>query len=210
MNPELRLLIIAADPLVRMALANIFAEEVHCQVMGLANPSTAVDTLADLQEESDIDLLIWDWGWETGGMSAADLLEFEIPVLVLLSAAAQVEEAWSAGARAMVKRESSGKTVAAAAAAAVGGLVVIDPDLALSFLPAPLNSEDELAEELTPREMEVLLLLAEGLTNKEIAQQLNISQHTVKFHVNGILGKLNAQSRTEAVVRATRHGLLAL
>jgi len=58
--------------------------------------------------------------------------------------------------------------------------------------------------------MEVLAQLAEGLTNKAIARRLSISEHTVKFHVNAILTKLDAQSRTDAVVRATRLGLLAL
>jgi DNA-binding NarL/FixJ family response regulator len=66
------------------------------------------------------------------------------------------------------------------------------------------------AEALTPREQEVLQLLAEGLPNKTIADSLHISEHTVKFHVNAILSKLGAQSRTEAVVRATRLGLLLL
>jgi DNA-binding NarL/FixJ family response regulator len=58
--------------------------------------------------------------------------------------------------------------------------------------------------------LEVLQLLAEGLPNKAIARQLNISDHTVKFHVNAIMSKLNAQSRTEAVVQATRLGLILL
>jgi DNA-binding NarL/FixJ family response regulator len=58
--------------------------------------------------------------------------------------------------------------------------------------------------------LEVLQLLAEGLPNKTIAYRLGISEHTVKFHVNAILGKLGAQSRTEAVVRATRLGLILL
>ena len=58
--------------------------------------------------------------------------------------------------------------------------------------------------------LEVLALLAEGLPNKTIAHRLNISEHTVKFHVNAIMGKLGAQSRTEAVVRATRLGLILL
>jgi DNA-binding NarL/FixJ family response regulator len=56
----------------------------------------------------------------------------------------------------------------------------------------------------------VLQLLAEGLANKAIAQRLQVSEHTVKFHVNAILGKLNASSRTDAVVRATRLGLIIL
>ena len=63
---------------------------------------------------------------------------------------------------------------------------------------------------LTPREQDVLLLLAEGLPNKGVASRLGVSEHTVKFHVNSIMGKLNAQSRTEAVTLATRLGLLPL
>ncbi len=64
--------------------------------------------------------------------------------------------------------------------------------------------------ELTPRETQVLQLLAEGLPNKVIASQLEISEHTVKFHINSIMGKLGAQSRTDAVMRATRSGLILL
>ena len=67
-----------------------------------------------------------------------------------------------------------------------------------------------LIESLTPREVEVLKLLAEGLSNRAIAFGLGISEHTVKFHVNAIMGKLGAQSRTEAAVRATQLGLLLL
>ncbi len=77
-------------------------------------------------------------------------------------------------------------------------------------MPVPPSPPDAPAEALTPREREVLQLLAEGLANRAIAQRLAISEHTVKFHVNAILGKLNAQSRTEAVVRAARLGLLIL
>jgi len=65
-------------------------------------------------------------------------------------------------------------------------------------------------EDLTPRELEVLQHLAEGLTNKAIAQRLAVSEHTIKFHVNALMSKLGAQSRTEAVVLATRQGLITL
>ena len=64
--------------------------------------------------------------------------------------------------------------------------------------------------DLTPRERQALALLAEGLPNKTIASRMGISEHTVKFHVNSILGKLGAQSRTEAVTKATRLGLILL
>lgn len=63
-------------------------------------------------------------------------------------------------------------------------------------------------EELTPREREVVQLLAEGLPNKAIADRLQITEHTVKYHVAAILAKLGAQTRTEAVARAARLGLI--
>jgi DNA-binding NarL/FixJ family response regulator len=65
-------------------------------------------------------------------------------------------------------------------------------------------------EPLTPREIEVLRLLADGLGNKEIAARMNISEHTIKFHIRSILGKLGASSRTEAVSRGLRSGLIEL
>jgi DNA-binding NarL/FixJ family response regulator len=70
--------------------------------------------------------------------------------------------------------------------------------------------EDAIAESLTPRELEVLELLAEGLPNKAIARRLGISDQTVKFHVSSIAGKLGAANRTDAVRRAVRRGLLTL
>lgn len=78
-----------------------------------------------------------------------------------------------------------------------------------AILLAPLGGEAA-AEALTPREVQVLELLAEGLSNKAIALRLGISDQTVKFHVASILGKLEASNRTEAVRRAVRRGLIAL
>jgi DNA-binding NarL/FixJ family response regulator len=70
--------------------------------------------------------------------------------------------------------------------------------------------EEGIAEALTPREVQVLELLAEGLANKAIATRLRISDQTVKFHVASIAGKLGAANRTDAVRRAVRRGLIAL
>jgi DNA-binding NarL/FixJ family response regulator len=69
---------------------------------------------------------------------------------------------------------------------------------------------ESLPEPLTPRERQVLALLAEGLPNKGIAATLNISDQTVKFHVAAIIGKLGASNRTDAVRRAVRQGLVTL
>lgn len=70
--------------------------------------------------------------------------------------------------------------------------------------------EAELYEALTPRELEVLEVLAEGLSNKAIAARLGITEHTVKFHVSAIFAKLGAENRTDAVRRGVRRGLITL
>jgi DNA-binding NarL/FixJ family response regulator len=94
--------------------------------------------------------------------------------------------------------------------AVVKGLTVLDPTVTATLLPSPPRLPDELISAPTAREMEVLQFLAEGLTNRAIASQLGISEHTVKFHVNAILTKFEAQSRTEAVVIAMRLGYIIL
>jgi DNA-binding NarL/FixJ family response regulator len=72
------------------------------------------------------------------------------------------------------------------------------------------DDDDDIEEPLTPREVEVVELLAEGLSNKAIAARLGISDQTVKFHVASICGKLGAANRTGAVRRAVRRGLITL
>jgi len=78
------------------------------------------------------------------------------------------------------------------------------------FAPRHIDDDDSLEEPLTPREIDVLELLAEGLANKGIAARLGISDQTVKFHVASICGKLGAANRTDAVRRAVRRGLVSL
>ena len=72
------------------------------------------------------------------------------------------------------------------------------------------RNETSTVESLTPRELEILALVAEGRSNKAIADALGISDQTVKFHVASIIGKLGASNRTEAVRRAVRSGLIVL
>lgn len=92
------------------------------------------------------------------------------------------------------------------------GLITIDPALIQPLMDTVLSAPDEdlIVEELTEREMEVLELLAEGLANKQIALELEISEHTVKFHVSSIYSKLGATNRTEAVMTGARLGLIVL
>jgi DNA-binding NarL/FixJ family response regulator len=121
-----------------------------------------------------------------------------------------VAEAVAAGAKGALPRHPDPAPLTAAVSAVSVGLVVIDPVFPTTVQPVRSGPPDLPAEEMTPREIEVLQLLAEGLSNKQIAQQLGISEHTVKFHVDAILGKLGAHSRTEAVTRAARLGLIVL
>jgi DNA-binding CsgD family transcriptional regulator len=108
-------------------------------------------------------------------------------------------------------------TLADAHALEADAIIMAHGDREGSETDEPLSSDDALdaddpvyREPLTPREIEVLELLAEGLANKAIAARLGISDQTVKFHVSSIYGKLGAANRTDAVRRAVRRGLIAL
>lgn len=119
--------------------------------------------------------------------------------------------AWTAallrgGVRAVLPQDASPAQIIAAVYAAAAGLAVVPVEDAAAVLP---DSRTEThVEPLTARETQVLEMLAEGLSNKEIAARLGISDHTAKFHVNSILAKLNAGTRTEAVMRGIRSGLI--
>ncbi len=102
----------------------------------------------------------------------------------------------------------------AAVTAIAQGLIVLGPAAAGAVLeqhgPADALDLGPLDEPLTPREQEVLELLSQGLSNKQIARALQISEHTVKFHVSAVYAKLGASSRADAVSRGARHGFLTL
>lgn len=203
-------MIVAADHLVRAGLTSGIEELPDCTVVSQANPVELLPDIATAVEETAANIMLWDWGLDTGDPSAIDFQEIEIPVIILLADALQANEVWSTGANALIRRDSSPEKILAAASAVKQGLAVIEPEFTFKVVSQrPLLAED--FDELpTVRELQVLQLMAEGLTNKAIAQKLGISQHTAKFHVNSILTKLNAQSRTEAVVLATRLGFIAL
>jgi two-component system, NarL family, nitrate/nitrite response regulator NarL len=212
---DLRLLILADDPLARAGLAALLAQQPGCQVAGQA-PSGA-DLVAEV-DAAQPDVVIWDLGWTPAAAleRLAEQRNLLPPVVALLpggdAAGYVAAQAWQAGARGLVGRNAPIEAVMASARAAAQGLAVLAGDLADDLLlpAAPEQAPTALVEPLTQRENEVLQLLAEGLTNRAIARQLGISEHTVKFHVNAILGKLAAQSRADAVMRATRLGLILL
>jgi two-component system, NarL family, nitrate/nitrite response regulator NarL len=110
----------------------------------------------------------------------------------------------------VLSREIDGERLRAAVHAAASGLVVLDESTARGLAASRSPPLAPLEDVLTARELEVLELVAEGLSNKLVAARLGISEHTAKFHVNAILAKLGVQTRTEAVVRAARLGLVSL
>lgn len=141
----------------------------------------------------------------------ADALDgaFATPAVVLVVDAAEAAKAIARGARGVLSRTAPPRRIHTALRAVADGLVIVDDDLAEGVLPHARVRVD-LIEPLTPREQQVAQLLADGLTNKEIAHRLGITEHTVKFHLNGLLRKLGVSTRTEAVVQAARLGLLIL
>jgi len=206
---DLRVLIVADDPLARAGLAALLADQPGLAVVGQAAGR------ADLASELEVyrpDVVLWDLGWNVVPAleRLADLMEVGPPVVALLPDSSHAAEAWSAGARGLLLRDAGVSALLAGLRAAHEGLMVIAPEISAAVPRARGHEPVSLAEELTPREREVLKLLAEGLPNKSIAKRLGISEHTVKFHVNAIMGKLGAQSRTEAVIIATHLGLVLL
>ena len=123
-----------------------------------------------------------------------------------------VSSALRARVNAMLSREVTREELRVAIMAAESGLVLLHPSSAHMLARNRLTQDDspEFIEALTAREQEVLRLASEGLGNKEIAGRLNISEHTVKFHISSILGKLGAASRTEAVSQGIRRGLITI
>jgi DNA-binding NarL/FixJ family response regulator len=119
--------------------------------------------------------------------------------------------AFRQGARAVLSSRTSGEQIVAAIHAVTAGLYVFQPSESENFLEDTFReSPERLAEPLTAREIEVLRLMALGLANKEIASRLNISEHTAKFHVASVMGKLGAENRTEAVMSGVQHGLVLI
>lgn len=211
---RVRLLVVGDDPLARSGLAALLGSESGISIVGQSAPGE--DAAAALAQH-DPDVVLWDLGPRPEGT-----LEFPgttgedgAPVLALVPGEGLAAEALALGARGVLYRDAGSARLAAALAAVARGLTVLDSGLAETFLEAqagspPAEEPDAPVEPLTPREIEVLQLLAQGLSNKLIGKSLGISEHTAKFHVNAILGKLGAQGRTDAVVRAARLGLVLL
>jgi len=212
--------IIAASPLTRSGLENLLAAR-RIEVSGSA---AHLDELNGRLADLSVDAILIDSTGEPfeaflDALHASGLAsDFSVAVLVEPASLAASSSALRDGVRAVLPNDTSPEQLVATLQATSSGLLVLHPtqlaahatNNGFPFAPPGSRELNELAEALTPRESEVLQMLAGGLVNKEIAAKLAISDHTVKFHVASILGKLGAATRTEAVSIGIRRGLVLL
>ncbi len=211
----IRVFIVAASPLIRAGLQSMLADSRFDIVGSAADLESLSGQFVDV--EPDVVLVEAATYAQEELLNALEVAELaqEYPVILLSQQpkTAWLSKALRAGVRAVLPRDIAPEQLRAALETAAAGLVVIHPselDTVLSATVGPSVPLDELLESLTRREREVLQMLAAGLANKEIAARLAISDHTVKFHVASILGKLGASTRTEAVSAGIRRGLVML
>ena len=199
-----RVLVLSPSPVARAGLESLLRNSAGViQVVGSAASWSQYSG-----EDPDVILADWENGDELSSEISDGAPEAALVVMADDPGLPGIAEALRSGIRAVLSRHSSASQIVAAIEAAAAGFVVLQTgDLdGLLINPQPAS----LAEPLTPREVEVLGMLAEGQSNKSIAHRLGISEHTVKFHVTSIMGKLNAGSRTEAVTQGIRQGLIML
>jgi DNA-binding NarL/FixJ family response regulator len=195
----IKVALLTDDPLMKAGLSSLLAQLGSISVV----------------DRDAAEVALWDAGVDADKTLArlAEVRALPMPAVAVVSDQAHVAPALAAGARGVVLRDQVGPGIHAALAAVRSGLTVMDAALAESLVPpqqAKQATPGKGRGELTERERQVVQLLSEGLSNKLIADRLGISDHTAKFHVNGVMMKLGASTRTEAVVEAMRRGLIRL
>jgi NarL family two-component system response regulator YdfI len=212
----IRVLIVAASSISQSGLENLLRSGTSLRIVRVLSE---FGQLSESVEELQPDVVVAEITGQDRTLPEEVLkLTEEAPVaIVLLVDDANTErdlDALRNGVRAVLPRNMSPGGIIAAVEAVGVGLAVLLPEGLDSLLRESGASQravsPPLVEALTPREIEVLGMMVEGWGNKEISTRLGISEHTVKFHVASIMGKLNASSRTEAVTSGIRHGLIML
>ena len=206
----IRVAVMATSAVRRAKLESIVRSHPEFQ---LAGSFGAVASLMSFARSTELDIIVID----------SDLIHDllvqptsggAIVLLTEVSHARSISRLLRSGVRAILSRESDPDDVLSAIYAVYNGLVLLSTAtaerLAAVYGDQPLEVEDEMSDEITSRETDVLRMLAEGLVNKEIAARLGISEHTVKFHISSILDKLGASTRTEAVTLGIRRGLIPI
>jgi NarL family two-component system response regulator YdfI len=199
----IRVLVGSRSSVVRAGLESLVRSIPSLEFAGTVDVARLVDLLGDV--------LLIEVG-DPGDHEWQVLADLPIPAVLLLdfSDLALIRSALRSGIRGAIPLDATAEEIEGAVHAVHAGLVVTTPASLAELLPDAQPLAEELADPLSDRELEVLDLLAEGLSNKLIAHRLSISEHTVKTHVASIFAKLGASSRTEAVSQAIRRGLVML
>jgi DNA-binding NarL/FixJ family response regulator len=206
---QVRVAIVASTPALRSGLRALLAADERIEVIAEGA------ALSDWSEDGPDVLLIASDDFSADAAKTA-IADYEAPPAILLmsedSQAARALAGLPLRAWGLLPPDASEEELLAAVFAVHEGLLAASPALIQPLLGPALavDQQDELAEELTERESEVLQLLAHGFQNKQIALELGISEHTVKFHVSAIYAKLFVTNRTEALRRGARLGLITL
>src|ERR1700730_5384063 len=213
--PRLRVLVASLSPLAAAGLEALLRAHPEMEVIVSSSDVTHLESVI---RDIDPDVLILDVDECENGQSLdfVPRISGVVPIIALIHdpSSSWLARAVLAGIRGFLPHGVSGDELESAVRALAAGLVVLSPEFCEVMLARTIqidSDEPELpVEGLTPREVEVLEVVAEGLPNREIADRLHISEHTVKFHISSIMGKLGASSRTEAVTLGLRRGLVFL
>jgi len=203
----IRVLLASASAVRRAGLELILKQSSSFKLVGAVHSTQMIgQRAAELQP----DVILADFDRESPVIAHNGL-----PVVALKDnpTAAWAAQALRSGVKSILPREAGSEEIVAAIHAAYTGLVLLDPAVAQQIVErigSPASQIPPSYESLTPRENEVLAMLAEGLANREIADRLGVSDHTIKFHISSILDKLGASTRTEAVTLGLRMGLIVL
>lgn len=211
-----RVLVVAPYPTARAGLRAVVESDRRFEVAGEAD---GVEMMVPRLEVLAPRVVLLDPGADLDAalnsfmsLSGANVLPPIVLIAQSIEAAVEVVES---GVQGVLLPDATAEEIVSALHAVLAGLTVLDSRAMESLiehrvLPDPPRQPEDEIDALTPREHEVLQLIAQGLPNKTIAAELGISEHTVKFHVGSILAKLEASSRAEALARAARRGLIVL
>lgn len=209
----IRIVLAAASTIVRKGLESMLAGRADITVTTAVRDWLALQLVLD-EASPDVVVVAVDRQEEEPPSELQALARIPAIVLVDDPQPLWVNEALRMGVRSVLPADASLEELSTAIHAVAAGLLVLHPQEAQPLLNAAAmqipRQADRSSDPLTQRETEVLRMLARGFSNKEIAARLVISEHTVKFHVASLMGKLGAGTRTEAVTLGLRQGLILL
>lgn len=211
--PKIRILIADDHEVVRAGLALVLRQEPDFEIVGEAR--NGAETVAKTGELRP-DLVLLDWKMpEMDGVTAARAIRQQVPgVRILVLSGAPVEDAvldnLDAGVDGFVHKAISPSNLALAIRLVAGGQPYLAPEVTRALLARAQSGGEQKQVSLSPRELDVLRLMATPATYRQIGDQLAISEETVRTHAKSILAKLNQPNRTQAVIAGLRAGLISL